>query len=615
MSRQRWVWIAAALLVFAALSAAAAEPRRVLVLQSFGRDFEPFSGFSGRFREELARRSPERIDFYESSLQTARHRGTPDEAPFANYLLALFAERPPDLVVAIGGPAARFFQQYRSRLFASTPLLISGIDQRRVDDVALTPNDTVVGIKLDLPGAIYNILHVLPRTTTVAVVIGNSPVEQVWVEEMRREFQPLADKLNFIWFNDLSLDQMKRHATNLPQNSAVFYALLAVDAEGVPHEQALTELRAVANAPVFGFLDSYFGLGIVGGPLNSTRELSRDATSVALRILRGESPATIKTPPRGPGAPVFDWRELRHWNISEASLPAGSTVLFREPTLWQRYGEWFIAAGAIVLLQSALITVLLVERHRRRAAERESRDRLWQVIHLNRAAAAGALSGSIGHEINQPLGIIRSNTDAAELLLAESPIDVDELKEILADIRQADQRAADIVTHMRGLLKKRVKIDLHDFDLNDAIQGALHVLDSEAAERGVVLSANGVLVPLPVRADLIHLHQVILILTMNAMDAMDRSDSGKREVVVQTALSSSSEVEVSVADTGPGIPADQLKAVFDTFYTTKAHGTGLGLSIARMIVETYGGRIWAENRNPGGAVFRFTLPLAAPHPT
>ena len=125
-----------------------------------------------------------------------------------------------------------------------------------------------------------------------------------------------------------------------------------------------------------------------------------------------------------------------------------------------------------------------------------------------------------------------------------------------------------------------------------------------------MLSTNGVQRSLPIRAEQIHLEQVILNLATNGMDAMANSAAGKRKISIQTALTGGPDVEVSVTDSGTGIPPEKLKDVFDTFYTTKQEGTGLGLSIARTIVETYGGKIWAENRSGGGAVFRFTLPLS-----
>jgi signal transduction histidine kinase len=113
-----------------------------------------------------------------------------------------------------------------------------------------------------------------------------------------------------------------------------------------------------------------------------------------------------------------------------------------------------------------------------------------------------------------------------------------------------------------------------------------------------------------VRSDKILLEQVLLNLVLNALDALINAAPDKRNVTIQTELTEASQVRVSVADSGTGIPNDKLKWVFEPFYTTKPQGTGLGLSIARSIVEVYGGRIWAENRSEGGAVFHFTLPLA-----
>ena len=128
--------------------------------------------------------------------------------------------------------------------------------------------------------------------------------------------------------------------------------------------------------------------------------------------------------------------------------------------------------------------------------------------------------------------------------------------------------------------------------------------------RGVALSANKAQASLPVRADKVHLQQVILNLAVNGMEAIQDCAPGGGKISIETALAGESVIEVSVTDSGMGIPKDKLSQIFETFYTSKPDGTGLGLSIARTIIETYGGRIWAENRPGGGAVFRFTLPLS-----
>src|SRR2546427_10142688 len=150
---------------------------------------------------------------------------------------------------------------------------------------------------------------------------------------------------------------------------------------------------------------------------------------------------------------------------------------------------------------------------------------------------------------------------------------------------------------------------LQDVDVNDVIQEVIHIVEPEAARRGVVVSADRRRTTLAVRADQVHLQQAMLNLAMNGMDAMLNCVPGRRRLAFQAAVIGESDVEVSVSDTGTGIPEEKLKGMFDSFVTTKPEGTGLGLSIARTIVETYGGKIWAENGVGGGAVFRFSLPL------
>ncbi|MGZ9066942.1 MAG: sensor histidine kinase [Burkholderiales bacterium] len=364
----------AAFVAFAALGATAAEPKRVLLLHSFGQDFAPFGDFAATFRTELAKGWRGPVDLYEVPLLAARSSTPPEDAPFVDYLLGLFPKHQPDVVVAIGGPAVRFAQRQRQRLFPQAPMLFAS-SQRHVQDAALTAYDTVVAIDVDLPGYVENIFRVLPQTTDVAVVLGASPLEKFWAAELRREFQPFTNRINFVWFDQHSFEQTKRLAATLPPRSAILYVFMLVDGAGVPYtqEHALRDLHAVANAPIFGIYGEQVGLGTVGGRLLSSQEHGRNTADVAIRILRGETPGRALQPaPLGLGTPVYDSRELRRWGISEASLPAGSSVRFREPTVWQQYGSYIVAGATIFVLQSALIVTLFWQRARRRRAEQEA---------------------------------------------------------------------------------------------------------------------------------------------------------------------------------------------------------------------------------------------------
>lgn len=591
---------------------AAAEPKRVMVLHSFGRDFKPWSEYSRAIRRELDRQAPWPIEIIDQSLLTARSADENPEDPFADYLHALFAKRPLDLIVSIGAPAASFVQRRRQQLFATTPMVFTAVDQRRIQRSNLTPNDEVVAVRINFLAVVENILRILPDTKNVTVVLGASPIEQYWREQMDRELKPLGDRIAFTWTNDLSFEEILKHAAALPPRSAIFWALMSVDAAGVAHEGgvALTKLHASAGAPIFSYDDAFFGDGLVGGPHLSVTEVAQQVASVAIRIIGGEKAGDIKTPTIEFAAPIFDWRELQRWKISEARLPPGSEVRFREPTLWEQYHWHIIAVLAILLAQAAIIGWLYFERRRRLVAETELRRRLLEVIHLNRTALAGALSASVAHELNQPLGAILSYAEAGILYLKADPPNIGRVKEILGNIRRDDQRAADIISHLRGLLKKKDASELQEFDLNQIVRDSLQIVRPEALRKGMDISASASNGSLPVRVDQVHLQQAILILAMNGLDAMHNCTPGSGKMSIQTSLVEESTVEVLVADTGMGIPTGKLIEIFDPFYTTKTQGTGLGLSIARAIVETYGGKIWAENRPEGGAVFRFTLPLS-----
>jgi signal transduction histidine kinase len=269
-----------------------------------------------------------------------------------------------------------------------------------------------------------------------------------------------------------------------------------------------------------------------------------------------------------------------------------------------------LGAGiAAVLLQAAIICWLLVERRRRYFAQAEAISRRREVVRLNRVTTANVLSSSIAHELNQPLGAILSNTEAAQMLLKANPPDLTQIGEILSDIVRDDQRASEIILGLRNLLNDRKEADLRAVDLNDSVREVVKIVSPEVERRGVVLRT--ILAPetLRVRSDPIHLQQVIINLAMNGMDAMDDAP-GPHNLTIRTRRDAESDVaEVRVSDSGKGIPGDSLTRIFEAFVTTKPQGTGLGLPIARTILESYGGDIRAENHQRG-AMFSFRLPLA-----
>jgi signal transduction histidine kinase len=599
----------AILLVTQAYGQVEDEPKRVLMLHSFGLRFKPWVDYAQTLRSEINRQSKRAVRFDDHSLLNARLSNDKSDAPFVDYLHTIYAEKPPDLIIALGAPAANFVQRYRSQLFPDTPMLFTAVEARRVQYDKLTENDTVAAAAHDFPAAFEVILQVLPHTKTIAIVNGASPNEAFWQGVLNRELEPLSGRVTLKWYNELTFEGMLKDAANLPPDSAIFWHLLSVDAAGVAHEgnAALDKLSAAANAPIFSYLDVWFGESILGGSMQSALEGSVVAAAAAIRILDGEKAGDVKIPPTRFTPPRFDWRQMQRFGISDSSLPAGSTVHFRESTAWERYSLPIALVTALVLVQAGLISVLLREHRRRQLAEVQSRQRMSELARVIRFSTAGELTASIAHEINQPLGSILTNAETAQAILKSPSPDIVELNEIVGDIVRDDRRASEVIRRMRSLLTK-APFELKSLDLNDVARETVEFLSTLAAARKVELTSLITPNALPILGDRIQLQQVILNLVVNGIDAVRDTPSDNRIISVRTSHVDNF-AQLSVSDRGPGIPENKLKEVFEPFFTSKAEGMGMGLSIARTIIEAHNGLIWAKNRDHGGATFRIRLPL------
>ena len=244
----------------------------------------------------------------------------------------------------------------------------------------------------------------------------------------------------------------------------------------------------------------------------------------------------------------------------------------------------------------------------RKQAEAEALRQRAELAHVARVSTMGELAASVAHELNQPLGAILANAEAAELFLNQNPPALDELRDILTDIRKDDERASEVIRRMRALLRKH-ELDRQPLEINSVVEDVLQVISGDAALRKMAISAD--LAPgLPkILGDRVHLQQVLLNLLLNGMDAMAGEPRERRRLSLRTRLNPGGLVEIAVMDSGHGIPPEKLPSVFEPFYTTKPNGMGMGLSISRTIITAHHGKISVENNAAGGATFRVTLPV------
>jgi signal transduction histidine kinase len=607
--------VAAFALIFTA-NAPAAEPKRVLLVQSFGSAATPFTARLVAFETELIAKMGDGVDLDEVSLDMARYADRDIQEAIVNYLQKRQAKWQPDLVVPIGSSATIFVANYRDRLFPETPILYV-VDQQLLPPGALEKNAAYVGQEIGLHGLLEDMLQVAPATKNIAVIVGATPLEHYWQDAFQKAAEPLAGRINFTYYSGLSFDQMKERASTLPPESYILFLLLVRDAAGVTFnsDEALQRLHAVAHAPINSIFDHQLGLGIVGGRLYQSEGVGKEAADVAIRILHGE-PASSISPRLFERLPArYDWRELQRWKINEKLLPSGSTILFREPTLWDRYRAWIIAGISICILQALLITGLvanLVKRHRAerslKQAEEEAHRHREQINRLSRVSLLGEMTASLAHELNQPLSGIVSNASAGMRLIDRGREDPATLREILVDVEADGRRAHDIIHNVRNTIKKgdptRRRINL-----NELIANVAHVVRPDAVAYSCEIEIS-LAEDLPlIEVDPIQIQQVLVNLVSNALDAMRQTPPDRRKVEISTAGNGENEVRLSVRDHGTGIRYEVHERLFDQFFTTKEQGLGMGLAIVRSIVESHGGKIQAENVADGGALFYFTLPV------
>jgi C4-dicarboxylate-specific signal transduction histidine kinase len=264
------------------------------------------------------------------------------------------------------------------------------------------------------------------------------------------------------------------------------------------------------------------------------------------------------------------------------------------------------ANGAAVRVRGVSLDVT-----RQKEAEMEVQNQRTELAHLSRVTMLGELSGSLAHELNQPLTAILSNAQAAEQILAADAPDLGEVREILGDIVEENKRAGEVIRRLRFLLKKG-ETDHQPLDLAEVVGDVLKIMRSDLLNRGVTVTVETTLDFPFINGDRVQLQQILLNLVVNACDAMDGAAPGERRLYVRVEPGADGSVHVSVADRGLGIPGEKLAAVFEPFVTTKVNGLGLGLAVCRSIIRAHGGTIWATNNAPdaAGATLHFNLPLA-----
>ncbi|WP_186408331.1 sensor histidine kinase [Candidatus Accumulibacter aalborgensis] len=603
-------WVVAAALALVGLQAAsAAETRNVLVLYANSRLLPANIKLDHGLRETIRTSADRPVALFDEFLDVPRFGGQAYARTVTTYLRDKYATRPPAVIVVGNQEALSFVLENRAALFPEVPVVFMSAPKSFLRSIPALPADVFgVPIKYDISSTIDQALRWHPRARRLVFVTGTGVWDRGWEGWLQAEVPGFKDRATVEFLAGMPTAALLKRLGELGGDSVVFTPGYFKDGDGrnfTPRESA-EAMASAATAPVYGPFDTFIGSGIVGGRMPNYAAMGRQAGEIVNALLDGAAPAALRLPEIMPTTLNVDWRQVRRWGIDETAIPGDAIVHFREPGLWEEHHNELIAGAIVFLLQAALIAWLLFERRHRRLAEQANQKQRFELAHASRLAVVGELTGSIAHEINQPLGAILSNADAAELMLESAADRRGELREILADIRRDDLRASEVIRRLR-LLLTRHEAERQAFDLNDVVIEMATLLRSEVQRRGMSLDIQTAPTSATLVGDRIQVQQVLINLVLNAMDAVADLPENRRTILVSVS-SRADAIAIAVSDRGHGIAPEYLPQIFDSFFTTKPQGMGLGLSIARTIVEAHGGRLHAENPPGGGALFRIEWP-------
>jgi len=554
---------------------------------------------------------PRPVEFFEEGLDATSAPIPELETQFVALLRKRYDSAPPNLIVA-HGEMEGFVTRQRAKLWPQSAWMFVGVGDQQARLPGFPAGIPGTTVRVDIAGTVDLALRLQPDAKRLVVVAGNDDIDRSEVAY----FAPILDsyrrRLTIEYPLAQSIESLTRMVSALPPDSIVLQLTVLRDTTGrryVPRD-VMGLIASAASVPTYTYTNIGMGEGVVGGSLLNWEAQKPLIGQIARELLLGgPKKASLLMHPPLPPLCVVDWRQILRWHIPSYRVPETCLRQFREPTFWERYRTQAILIGLLVVLESGLIVALLVQRRRRVRAEAQADEQRNQLLHAARLATAGELIASIAHEIIQPLQAILSSAEGGQQLIDCGTADLTELRESLTSIVEADERAVQVINHLRQLLRKQ-EVEMRLVDINEAIDAILEFVAGTArASRVVIKKALDRTIP-RIQGDPIQLQQVLLNLTTNALAAMTDVPMERRQLTVTTVERPKGNVEVTINDRGSGIAAEHLEKVFEPFFSTKREGMGLGLHICRSIVRAHGGKIWVDSTTEG-TTFHFDIPVAA----
>jgi PAS domain S-box-containing protein len=368
-----------ALFIFAAVTRASSadsdRPKRVLIISTGSRLAPGFMLVDQQLTQALAK-IPTPIETYAENLDIGRFPTERFGRIFSEYLTEKYAEQPPDLIILVYvgnlGIAGKLLQQ----IFPGTPVVVAGFTEEEVGTDQLGPLVSGVAQRVDPRATLDLILRLQPETRRIVVIAGTAEVDGHVLGRVKEAARSFAGRIEFDFWDNRPLAELRQAVAVLPAQTAILFARMFRDGSGRPVISAEMgrSIAQWANVPVYVMTETSLGTGAVGGSVASLEAFGKRAGELARFIITSNLPVSLPFEIRTESVPMFDWRALERWGISESRLPANSVVRFRPESLWEKYHWYILGAIFIILLQSAMIAELLLQHRRRRRMQAELRE-------------------------------------------------------------------------------------------------------------------------------------------------------------------------------------------------------------------------------------------------
>jgi signal transduction histidine kinase len=587
----RWLLVALIVLgpfVLAATAYAQTGQKRVLVLYSTRRD----SQFSMLGERELPRilgagLSPS-LDYYAEFIDLARSPEPDYRTAFGEFLRQKYQGVRFDLLVAMQDSAVGFTNAHADTLFPDTPVVFltnSPVRKHR-------PNSTGLILELNFAATVTFIRKLQPDVQHVFIITGAAATDREYETAVRRQLQPLsASGPTFNYLSGLPIADLEARLSRMPERSAAYYVIVSGDPTGArPHPlNYVDRIAAVANAPTYSWVDSTIDHGVVGGSLYSQRAAIERVGELALRVLGGEPADSIPAVAVDLNSYQIDWRQLRRWRIDERRVPAGTIIRFRDPSLWDQYRWYLLAAVTLFAIQTALIAGLLIQRTRRQRAEGKLRDSQTALIgsHERNRDLAARLLRAQETERSRIARELHDDICQRMLLLTIELESVDRSNDGEGPAAAALTVARDISTSLRELSHQ-----LHPSRLGVlGLVRALEALCTELSHAGVAIAYTHDNVPSTLPPD------TMLCLFRVTQEALQNALKYSRATELAVHISGTSDgLTLTIFDNGVGFDVDA------------SWGTGLGLRSMFERVQAAGGSLELTSRPGAGTRLVAILP-------